>query len=201
MIWIGGQEVCSGSYLLRIEVSRQLSLVFGRFRCGEPLQIESGTYAYVGSAMGRNGRAPLARRLLRHATRSPGNPAHPIRVEMLDSFRRHDMISVNAPILPLGKRLHWHIDYLLDEMAVDLVGVLAVRSGSRLEDKLADLLLAEPAVWPIARGLGASDAPGKTHLLKAPAGAIWWQILAGRVALMAQETRSEPVNVCVGDRQ
>ncbi len=186
MIWIGGQEVCSGGYLLRIEVNERLSLSFGRFRGGERVQMERGTYVYVGSATGRKGPASLSRRLLRHATRSTGKPAHPIRDELLTSFRRNGWIQTCSSALPAEKRLRWHIDYLLDEPAVDLTGVLALRSVSRLEEALADLLLADARVQPIARGLGASDAPGKTHLLSAPADSRWWHELAGRVALLAR---------------
>jgi Uri superfamily endonuclease len=183
-----------------MEVTEQLSFSFGSFRGGELLQVERGTHAYVGSAMGRNGSASLTRRLLRHATRSAGKPAHPIRDELLDAFRRHSQNSACSLTLPAGKRLHWHVDYLLDQPTVDLTDVLAVRCTARLETALADLLLADPNVRPVALGLGASDAPGKTHLLKTPANAQWWHALASRVFLLAQVRLTGLDEVCVGER-
>jgi Uri superfamily endonuclease len=67
---------------------------------------------------------------------------------------------------PAVKRLHWHIDYLLDEPGVALAGVWAWRTAESLEGALAGWLAAQPGVVPLAAGLGASDDRGRTHLLR-----------------------------------
>ena len=64
-----------------------------------------------------------------------------------------------------GKTLRWHIDYLLDEAAVAITGVVAIRTMARLEGALVERLLAQPGVVPLAPGLGGSDDRGRSHLL------------------------------------
>jgi Uri superfamily endonuclease len=64
------------------------------------------------------------------------------------------------------RRLRWHIDYLLDERDAELIGVWGWRTAEPLESTLAGWLAAQPGVVPLAAGLGASDDPGRTHLLR-----------------------------------
>ena len=175
-----GADSQSGTYLLRIRVKEAQSLAFGRFRQGRTIPVPAGEYLYVGSALG--GR--LASRLLRHATRSAGLPPHPIRALMIPHFQR---IGLGRPGLttPRAKRRFWRIDYLLDSMTVDLVGVIALRSSQPLEAELARLLGADPAASPLAPGLGASDVPGNTHLLHLVADEDWWRSLAARLEALA----------------
>ena len=130
---------------------------------------------------------PLARRLARHATRSGRRPPHRIRKAMVIAALGLDGVD----LLPRGeKRLHWHIDYLLDQRSVSLKRVVAIRSPVRLESAVADLLFADPHTAVIETGLGASDAPGSTHLLRVDNDAGWWEGLVKclEVLLKRQET-------------
>ena len=58
--------------------------------------------------------------------------------------------------------MHWNVDFLLDLPSVELVGISAIRSRKRLEDKLAKRLEEDPHTGVIERGLGANDVPGNT---------------------------------------
>ena len=180
-ITIDGEATCSGGvYVLHVRVAAPLSVVFGRFRGGQPVAVPAGDYLYVGSALGG-----LAGRLLRHATRSavrsralqcdlgpeedraealdyePKAP-HAIRDELAARLAAAGL----AARPPAVKRLHWHIDYLLDEPDAALAGVWAWRTAAPLESALAAWLLTLPGVIPLAPSLGASDDRGRTHLLR-----------------------------------
>jgi len=175
-----GREVQSGAYLLRIHVAEPLAVTFGRFRNGESLPFPPGDYLYAGSAMGQKGASTLARRLVRHATRSGGRAPHPIREQMLATFAaaglgRGDL----RPRRP--KSLFWHVDYLLDPPAVSLTHVLAIRSPERLEEDLAALIAAQCYTYVPARGLGASDTRDATHLFSVQSRPGWWPKLLRRV--------------------
>ena len=166
----------SGAYVLRMRVAAPLSLSFGRFQGGRPVTVPEGEVLYVGSAMGRRGSGTLARRLLRHATRTPPLPPHPIRDELLVRLQKADM---GGPALapPAGKRLRWHVDYLLDRPEATLTHVLAIRSRHPLEATLAQRLNEDPCTAIIAPGLGASDSPAPAHLLRLDAPPSWWEAL------------------------
>lgn len=181
-ITIGGDATCFGGvYVLWLHVAAPLAVVFGRYRGGQAVAVPAGDYFYVGSAL-----SGLAGRLLRHATRSsvrspalqrdfgreeerakaldyePKAPPHAIR----DELAAH-LAETGLPARPpAAKRLHWHIDYLLDEMDVELAGVWGWRTAEPLERALATWLTAQPGVVPLAAGLGASDDRGRTHLLR-----------------------------------
>ncbi len=172
VIW-GEEAVQSGVYVLRIRVERPLSVVFGRHRGGRPLAVPAGHFVYVGSAMGRKGSTTLARRLLRHATRSGERPPHSLRASLLRCFRRAGLGSHRLRP-PEEKRLHWHVDYLLDEVAATLDAVLAIRSSRRKEDQVAGVLARSPHTAALSQGLGATDAAGRTHLLRMAGGAGAW---------------------------
>ena len=178
---LGNTTVRSGSYLLHVRVKTAVSVSFGRFSSGEPVPVPAGMVVYIGSAMGQKGSGSLARRLLRHATRTRERPFHPIRRAMLTVFP-----SIGLADLPLHppptKTCHWHIDYLLDHEAVDLTHVMILRSRQRLEGDIARLLTADPATFVIRTGLGAGDAAGETHLLGVTAVSHWWQTLPDRLA-------------------
>jgi Uri superfamily endonuclease len=77
-------------------------------------------------------------------------------------------------VLPEKKRLHWHVDYLLDLTAVEVSHVMAFRSGSKIESRLAKLVEDQPETIAFAPRLGASDRTGGTHLLFVEAGEDWW---------------------------
>lgn len=83
---------------------------------------------------------------------------------------------------PTHKKLHWHIDYLLDETAVSLTHALLIRSQERLEEKLGTWLLAQPETAVLIPGLGASDVQGHTHILQVnPDSFQLWQRLASAI--------------------
>lgn len=183
-IQILGDQATGGTYVLRIRVRRDLSLAFGRFRGGMAIKVGRGEYLYVGSALAERGSTTLARRLVRHATRSDGRPAHGLRKPMQRYFQHALMVEIGE-ILNSAKRLHWHVDYLLDHADVELIGVYAVRSPAQIEGKLANLLESDLSTSIVEKGLGASDIPGNTHLLRVEADELWWRLLPSRIHALA----------------
>ncbi|MCZ7546825.1 MAG: GIY-YIG nuclease family protein [Anaerolineae bacterium] len=184
-IVILGGAAQTGAYVLRVAVRAPLALAFGRFRGGEAIRLPAGDYAYVGSAMGAKGAASLARRLLRHATRTGARPPHAIRPAMLARFAAVGLGGVDLKPAP-AKRLHWHVDYLLDQTAAEITHAIALRTADRLEAALARLLHGEAEVSVVAAGLGASDARGGAHLLRVTADEAWWRALPAKCARVAQ---------------
>ena len=168
-IAIGDDQTCRGDdpacrggvYVLRLAAGAPLLVRFGRYAGGRAIAVPAGECLYVGSALGARGAVALAGRLLRHATRTGGRPAHAIREPLRARLAAAGLF---AP-LPAGKTLRWHIDYLLDEAAVAITGVVAIRTTARLEGALVERLLAQPGVVPLAPGLGGSDDRGRSHLL------------------------------------
>lgn len=161
-----GEACQTGTYVLWLRAHDDLSVAFGRFDGGRRVVVPAGSYAYVGSALGRGGASP-AGRLLRHATRTAGQPPQAIRAALLAELPAAGLtLPQVAP--PRAKRLRWHIDYLLDEMAVEIVHVTLIRAGMRLESVVARRLAGMSGVAPLRPGLGAGDAPGETHLLRLP---------------------------------
>lgn len=160
-----GDDSRTGAYILWVNVPADIALTFGRFQRGRPVHVPAGTVAYVGSAMGARGATALAGRLLRHATRSDDRPPHAIRAAMLPAFSAAGLGS-SALRPPAAKRLHWHIDYLLDEAEVEVARITVIRTAARIESELARRLSALPGVSPLAPGLGASDIRGESHLLR-----------------------------------
>ncbi|MCB8984136.1 MAG: DUF123 domain-containing protein [Ardenticatenaceae bacterium] len=173
-ITIIGCEGKGGVYLLRLRIAEPLAVAFGRFRQGQPQPLPAGEMVYVGSALGG-----LAARLLHHATRTHGRPPQPIRTTMLAEFPALGLAGANLRP-PTGKKLHWHVDYLLDETAVTLTHVILLRTPARLEVPLGRWLGAQPETAVIAPGLGARDVRGSTHLLRIAAPESWWQALPAR---------------------
>ena len=175
-IVIIGDESRAGTYILRIRLKKDTILRFGRFKKGKLISTPAGEYAYVGSALSEKGATTLGRRLVRHATRSGDQYPHHIRETMLHRFTECGLGDGN--LLPQrGKTLHWNVDFLLDLPSADLVGVVAIRSRKRLEDRLAKQLEGDPHTGVIERGLGANDVPGNTHLLHVNATEAWWRSL------------------------
>ena len=168
-IAIGDDQTCraddpacrGGVYVLRLAVGVPLLVRFGRYAGGRAIAVPASECLYVGSALGARGAVALAGRLLRHATRTDGRPAHAIREPLRARLAAAGLV---AP-LPAGKTLRWHIDYLLDEAEVAMTGVVAMRTTARLEGALVERLLAQPGVVPLAPGLGGSDDRGRSHLL------------------------------------
>ena len=186
-IVIIGDESHAGTYILRIHLKKGAALRFGRFKKGKLISLPAGEYAYVGSALAEKGATTLARRLIRHATRSGNQNPHRIRETMLRRFAECGLGNKN--LLPQqGKTLHWNVDFLLDLSSAELAGVCAIRSRKRLEDRLAKRLEEDPHTGVIERGLGANDVPGNTHLLQVSATEAWWASLPNLLASMAEES-------------
>lgn len=179
-ICVSGASVVTGCYLLRLQANKSLSVHFGRFNSGQPISVPAGIYLYIGSAMGKKGASTLAQRLLRHATRHNGR-SHTIRPLLLTQLQSSGL-GTTCLQAPIRKTLFWHVDYLLEETAVDLTHIIILRTKSPMENKLARHLADDPQTSPLINGLGASDDPGQTHLLHMPESLTWWQNQAALVA-------------------
>ena len=159
-----GPKISQGSYVLRIKVHEHLSMSFEHFKGGKMINVQSGEYLYIGSAMGLTGSTCLAKRLLRHASRCGAGSPHAIREDMLNEFSQCGLASAELQA-PVRKTLRWNVDHLLDKPSVDLIAVYVVRCDQKLESKIGDLLENDSATVVFEKGLGANDRPG--HLFAA----------------------------------
>ncbi|RKU35234.1 DUF123 domain-containing protein [Candidatus Poribacteria bacterium] len=176
-VLIIGNASQAGTYLLRMRLKEDTTLQFGGFKKGKLISLPAGDYVYVGSALSEKGATSLARRLIRHATRSSNKPPHIIRAEMITRFAERGLGP--RDLLPKrGKTLHWNVDFLLDLQSAEIVNILAIRSPDRLENRIAKCLEHDPRTEIIEQGLGANDTPGSTHLLRLRADNAWWMSLA-----------------------
>lgn len=161
---IFGNKELMGSYILLIRVSSPFQLAFGRFQQGKLFTIAEGNYLYIGSALAKSG-APLARRLLRHASRSGEKHPHEIRTAMRTLFSKNDLIATCAT-KPSKKQLRWHIDYFLDHPEAEITHIVIIRNPERVEHKISELLESLEETSVIASRLGAQDTRNSTHLLQ-----------------------------------
>jgi Uri superfamily endonuclease len=172
-----GSDAPGGVYLLRIQVGVDLHVHFGRFQGGHAVNLAAGEYVYLGSALARGKTPRLGQRVVRHATRTAGKVPHTIRPALLEHFAAHGLEA--GRLLPKKvKKLFWHVDYLLDEKAAEITGVYLIPTQAPIESALAGWLEARPETAITAKGMGASDDSGRTHLLRVDAGADWWANLA-----------------------
>ena len=119
-ILIIGDMSQAGTYVLRIRLKEDTALKFGKFKKGKLISLPAGDYTYVGSALSEKGATSLARRLVRHATRSGDKPPHAIREAMIHRFV--DCGLGPRDLLPShGKKLFWNIDFLLDLQLVEII--------------------------------------------------------------------------------
>ena len=176
--FLGGDSQ-GGTYVLRIYVPKQITMAFGRFKGGKKIHVPAGDYIYTGSALAETGSMCLARRLVRHASRTGSKPAHPIRKTLLRQFASVGLGPENQR--PTKKRCRWNVDYLADHLPVDLTAMYAIRSPERIEFDIADMLEDDADTVVIEKGLGANDHPGHTHLLLVDAGENWWRDLPARL--------------------
>ncbi|NMW22507.1 MAG: DUF123 domain-containing protein [Chlorobiaceae bacterium] len=161
---IFGHKYPMGSYLLLIRISSPFQLAFGRFQQGRLFTISKGNYLYIGSALGRTGN-PLAKRLIRHASRSNGKQPHEIRAAIIKLFSSDDGIG-NCATEPTDKKLHWHIDYLLDHAEAEIEHIVIIRSPAAMEHQLSELLASLNETSQLAPRLGAQDTRNSTHILR-----------------------------------
>ena len=194
-IRIIGNDSQAGTYILRIRLKKNTTLQFGRFKKGKLISLPVGDYLYVGSALSEKAATSLARRLVRHATRSGDQPPHAIRKKMINQFAECGLGS--RDLLPKqGKTLHWNVDFLLDLPAAELINIFAIRSPERLENRIAKWLEGDPHTEIIERGLGANDAPGDTHLLRVRADGTWWTSLTDNaMTVLAKNTLNRTGNI------
>ena len=184
-IHIIGDDSQAGTYILRIRLKEDTTLQFGRFKKGKLISLPAGDYTYVGSALSEKGSTSLARRLIRHATRSGDRAPHTIRKNMINRFAECGLGPQN--ILPKsGKTLFWNVDFLLDFQSAEIVNVIAIRSPERLEHTIADLLEHDTDTQIIEKGLGANDVPCNTHLLRVKTDEMWWTSFAGNIQKTSQ---------------
>ena len=192
-ILIIGNDSQAGTYILRIRLKENTTLKFGKFKKGKLISLPAGDYVYIGSALSQKGSTSLARRLIRHATRSNHKSPHPIREKMINRFSECGLGP--RDLLPKhGKTLHWNIDFLLDLQSAELVNIFAIRSTERLENRIAKRLEQDPHTEIIEPGLGANDAPGATHLLRVPEDKTWWTSLADKVRTVLEESTLNQTN-------
>jgi Uri superfamily endonuclease len=126
-----------GTYALLLRLDKRERITVGKLGT---FDFPVGYYLYVGSALGPGG---LRARLARH--------------------RRGSDSSSQPNSDPTGKKLHWHIDYLLQRAR--LVEVWSVTSEERLECKWGEVASglsgAQVPVW----GFGSSDCRCPAHLI------------------------------------
>ena len=186
-IVIIGDDSQAGTYILRVHLKENITLKFGRFKKGKLISLPIGDYVYIGSALSEKGATSLARRLIRHATRTGDKRPHPIREKMINRFIECGLGP--RDLLPKhGKTLYWNVDFLLDLPSVELTNIFAIRSAERLENSLAKRLEQDSQTEIIERGLGANDAPGATHLLRIRENRMWWASLTDKVKSVLKES-------------
>ncbi|MBN2503082.1 MAG: DUF123 domain-containing protein [Anaerolineales bacterium] len=168
-----GTAAPGGVYLLRIRVMADLQVRFGCFNNGSPVSLTTGEYCYLGSALARGQTPRLGQRVVRHATRTGAQPPHAIRPALLAHL---EILGLEGGrLLPRqAKKTFWHIDYLLDCLEAEIVNIYLIPTSDAIESALAGFLEAQPETEVIAKGLGASDAAGYTHLLRVNAAEDWW---------------------------
>jgi Uri superfamily endonuclease len=173
-----GTGSLAGGYLLRVEVSEHRFVRFGRGGRASRLTVERGEYLYVGSAWSQLARHPLAARIARHLTRSAVNRPH-----VLYGIWRDYVQTCGAHLHPPGvKRMFWHIDYLLDLDVAEVRQIVVARGGQSCEATVAAAVERAECARPLARGLGASDHRGHTHILQWSGHEDQWHGLLQRLA-------------------
>jgi len=126
-----------GTYALLLKLDNQERITIGKLGT---FDFPAGYYLYVGSALGPGGlRARLARH--RRASKSPSGS---------NSGQG-------------GKKLHWHIDYLLQR--AQLIEVWSMASEERLECKWSEVARGLPGAQVPVRGFGSSDCCCPAHLI------------------------------------
>lgn len=191
LVYVGDCEP-RGSYVLRITVREHVALRFGRFKRGKLIDVRPGSYAYIGSAMAQQGATCLAKRLLRHATRTGEKPPHAIRDAMLSDFPLVGLAD-SALQPPPRKTLRWNVDHLLDASGAELVAAYVIRSSQNLEPLVGDMLEADRHTVVFERGLGAHDRRGSTYLLRVEADEEWWHGLTERLESLHEAARCTEV--------
>lgn len=179
-ISIFGDASQAGTYVIRIRIKNPTEIKFGGFKKGKLISLPAGDYTYVGSALSAKGSTSLARRLVRHATRSNDKPPHRIRKVMIKHFQACGLGPPN-PIPINGKKLFWNVDYMLDLECAEIINVIAIRSSMKLESTIGKYLELNSQSQIIEKGLGANDAPNHTYILRVNSDDKWWSSIANGI--------------------
>ena len=161
---IFGSKYPMGSYILFIRISSSFQLAFGRFQHSRLFTLPVGDYLYIGSALGSRGN-PLARRLIRHASRSKGVQPHEIQASLIQFFSENHA-SLNCTVEPTAKKLHWHIDYLLEHREAEITHIVILRHPEKMEHHLSEFLASLQETSLVAPRLGAQDTRNSSHILR-----------------------------------
>lgn len=134
-------EPSKGTYALVLHLERRQKITVGKLGT---FNFPAGYYIYVGSALGPGG---LEARLARH------RPSTTLRQSsgQGSGHRRRE------------KKLHWHIDYLLER--AQLVEVWSMASTDRLECLWARAARELPGSAIPVPGFGSSDCRCPSHLI------------------------------------
>lgn len=119
---------------------------------GEPLPDEGGTYVLV-LGCGKACAVEVGRLGPLHTT-----PGYYLYVG--SAFGPGGLAARVRRHVRVGKRLHWHVDYLRAETTLEVVWFV---KALRLEHRWAAALAASPRLQPVP-GFGASDCRCPTHL-------------------------------------
>jgi Uri superfamily endonuclease len=65
------------------------------------------------------------------------------------------------------KKDFWHVDRILSSGSTRVVAVVFAKTRSKLECEVNSMLLTDPEIGVLARGIGSSDCRCESHLLKA----------------------------------
>ena len=161
---IFGSKYTMGSYILFIRISSSFQLAFGRFQQSRIFSIPEGDYLYIGSALGRTGN-PLAMRLIRHASRTSGGQPHNIQSAIIKLFSNNDAAR-NCAFSATKKKLHWHIDYLLEHREAEITHIVILRHPEKMEHHLSEFLASLQETSLVAPRLGAQDTRNSSHILR-----------------------------------
>lgn len=153
----------AGTYILRINLSEEKTVVFGRFDKGRPIHLEKGEYLYIGSALSSKGSTTLGNRIQRHCDRTPPKPPHDIRPKFQDFC---DAVGIKYTNNPADKTPFWNIDHLTNLIEAEIIGIIAIRYPEPLENTWSEYIESQPYTSVFAKGLGANDNEGHTHLQK-----------------------------------
>ncbi|HID63538.1 MAG TPA: GIY-YIG nuclease family protein [Anaerolineae bacterium] len=130
-------EAEPGTYALLLKLDKRERITVGKLGT---FDFPAGYYLYVGSALGPGG---LQARLARH--------------------RRGSEALSQSSSGQTGKKLHWHIDYLLRR--AQLIEVWSVASEERLECKWGEAASRLPGAQVLVGGFGSSDCRCPAHLI------------------------------------
>lgn len=164
----------NGTYVLRIKLTENREVVFGRFKKGKTIQMKRGHYIYIGSALGQKGSSSLGNRLRRHTSRSDGNSPHEIQAPMLKLF---DSLGISYTKRPSQKKLFWNIDHLLDLDVAEIIGLIFIRNPIPLENTWSEWFESLNDTTTFEKGLGANDSKGHTHVQKSRITDIQWKTI------------------------